>query len=134
MSAKPAKSTAPVPAPENLQGFSVDNSDLQRLREAVELAFDYRGDVTLTTIAGNSVEGYIFDRREELATGEMIIRIIPKESDDRITVRLSEVQSLAFTGKDTASGKTFENWIKKYAQKKLAGEAASIESEPLDEV
>ena len=31
-----------------------------------------------------------------------------------------------------AEGKTFENWVRRYAEKKLAGETASIESEELE--
>jgi hypothetical protein len=132
MTAKPAKSTAATPPPENLQGFEADRSDPQSLRRAVDFAFDYRGDVTLTLVEGRTIEGYLFDRREERGSDDMLIRLIPKDGDERLVFRLSQVQSLRFTGKDTASGKTFENWIRKYAEKKLAGEAASIESEPLE--
>jgi hypothetical protein len=39
---------------------------------------------------------------------------------------------LCFTGKDAAAGKTWENWMRRYAEKKLKGEAADIESETLD--
>ena len=46
-------------------------------------------------------------------------------------VRLSEIESVSLSGKDAASGRTWESWIRRYAEKKLAGEAASIESEPL---
>ena len=59
--------------------------------------------------------------------------MIPKNSDDRLAIPQSDIASLSFTGKDTASGKSFETWIKKYAEKKLAGEAANIESESLDQ-
>jgi len=36
---------------------------------------------------------------------------------------------LEFSGRDTAAGKSWENWLRKYAQKKVAGEIASIESD-----
>jgi hypothetical protein len=40
---------------------------------------------------------------------------------------------LAFTGKDTAAGKSFEAWVRKYNEKKAAGEKnIGIEPEPLD--
>jgi len=38
-----------------------------------------------------------------------------------------------FTGKDTAAGKSFETWVKKYQAKKAAGETnIRIEPEKLD--
>jgi hypothetical protein len=133
MPAKPAKSTAALPTPENLQGLAVDAADRVVLQEAIELAVSYRGDVTIERRSHPTpLEGYIFDQQIEKASGEIVIRLIPKDSDDRIRVRFSDIAALRFTGKDTASGKTFENWIKKYAEKKLAGEAANIESESLD--
>ena len=33
----------------------------------------------------------------------------------------------------TAAGKSFETWVKKFVSRKLAGESASIESEPLED-
>ncbi len=132
MTAKPAKLPAATFG-ENLQGVEATAADPAGLREAIELAFHYRGDVTIARTNGTIIEGYIFDRRDDRASGELILRLIPKDTDNRVTVCFSEIASLKFTGKDTASGKTFENWIRKYAQKKLAGETASIESESLDE-
>jgi hypothetical protein len=133
MTAKPAKSNALSTQPENLQGYAIDSSDPAALGRALELAFDYRGDVTITRKSGGlPIEGYIFDRRTDRTTAEVLLRMIPRDTDDRLTIPVSDIAMLKFTGKDTASGRTFENWIKKYAQKKLAGETACIESEPLD--
>ena len=133
MTGKPAKSTAPTPDRENLHGYSVDGGDLEAIRRAVDLAFDYRGDVMIGRKSdGATIEGYIFDRRGS-TTSETVVRLIPKDSEERVMIPLTDIAWLKFSGKDTASGKSFENWIKKYAQKKLAGEKASIESESLDE-
>lgn len=131
MTAKPAKMPSPE-IPDDIQGFVADSSNPPLLRRAVDLAFDYRGDVTVTRASGQAIEGYVFDRHADKASGDIIVRMIPKDSDMRVAIPLSDISRIAFTGKDTASGKSFENWIRKYAQKKLAGEAASIESEPLD--
>lgn len=134
MTAKPAKSTAGSAQSEHLHGTTIDASDPDALHQAIETAFHYRGDVTITRkSAAAPIEGYIFDRRVDRSTSELIVRLIPKDTDDRVVVMFSDIATLKFTGKDTASGKSFDNWIKKYAQKKLAGEAANIESEPLDE-
>jgi hypothetical protein len=129
--AQPPTTQAP---PSDLQGHVAHASNPEALREAIELAFNYRGDVTIIrTSDGSTVEGYIFDRRTDRATGDMVVRIMPRGSDERINVPFSDIATLHFSGKDTASGKSFETWIKKYAEKKVAGEKASIESESLDE-
>src|SRR4051812_15775523 len=49
-------------AHENLEGWIPTVATDEELRVALEKAFDYRGDVTLTLKDGRRVEGYIFDR------------------------------------------------------------------------
>ncbi len=116
------------------QGYTADASDPAALRRAVELAVDYRGDVTITRRSSpQQVEGYIFDRRHDRASNDIIVRVIPADREERIAIALSDIARIEFTGRDTASGKSFETWVKKYIEKKLAGERASIDSEPLDE-
>jgi hypothetical protein len=112
---------------------ALDNSDPAMLREGVARAVDFRGDVTIVTVDGTTVVGYAFDARlgatPDPAKDE--IRVLPADSNERVRVPLASIRTLAFTGKDAASGKSWENWIRRYAEKKLAGEAASIESEVL---
>ncbi len=97
----------------------------------MDQAFDYRGDVTIELVDGQTIEGYIFDRRSNIA--EPYVRLIPRDSDERVNVKYSQIKSLSFSGRDTAAGKSWETWVRKYQEKKAKGEAASIESEPLDE-
>lgn len=109
---------------------SVDGADGAMLREAVARAVDFRGDVTLELSDGRTVVGYAFDA--QLARSEEdAIRILPVDSEARLTVPLATIRRLTFSGKDAASGKSWENWLRRYAAKKLAGESASIESDPL---
>ena len=50
-----------------------------------------------------------------------------------MTVRYTDIARLEFTGRDTAAGKSFETWVKKYREKKAAGETnIRIEPEKLD--
>ncbi len=99
------------------------------LAEAIEKAFDYRGDVTLTTRDGRSVEGYVFDRR----AGEFL-RLLPKDGGgSKVTIAYSDIADLQFTGRDTAAGKSWEAWVKKYRERKAAGETGiALEPEPLE--
>jgi hypothetical protein len=119
---------------ENLEGWIPALATDGEIREALEKAFDYRGDVTLTLKQGEVIEGYIFDRRTGSSLQDSFVRIIPAKGDRaKRNVAYSDIAALAFTGRDTAAGKSFEAWIKKYWEKKAAGEKnIKIEAEVLD--
>ena len=118
---------------ENLEGWVPQLESPQEIYEALEKAFDYRGDVTITRKDGTVIEGYLFDRRSGSSLETSSVRIIPNKERTKLTVPYSEIAALAFTGRDTAAGKSFEAWIKKYWEKKAAGETnIGIESETLD--
>jgi len=60
--------------------------------------------------------------------------MIPKGRQERVRIGYADVAALAFTGKDTAAGKSFAAWVKKYWEKKAAGEKnIGIESESLED-
>lgn len=71
---------------------------------------------------GEKVEGYIFDRRLGKSLADSVVRLYPKSGDQKLTIRFTDVAALAFTGKDTAAGKSWEAWMEKYREKKAAGE------------
>jgi hypothetical protein len=122
-------------AHENLEGWIPALATEAEIREALEKAFDYRGDLTVTLKSGEKLEGYLFDRRNEGASlADCYARMIPKGRREKIRIVYSDVAALAFTGKDTAAGKSFAAWVKKYNEKKAAGEKnIAIEPESLDE-
>jgi hypothetical protein len=105
-----------------LQGRVFEAISDDDLRDALEKAFDYRGDVTIQLKDGGSVEGYIFDRRTGASLSDSFVRLFPKGDPNKRTVAYSEIASLAFTGRDTAAGKSWEAWLKKYWEKKRSGE------------
>jgi hypothetical protein len=119
---------------ENLQGWIPAMASEDEIRGALEKAFDYRGDLTITLKDGQTVEGYVFDRRVESSQlSECTVRMIPKDRPGKISICYSDIAGLAFTGRDTAAGKSFEAWVKKYNEKKARGEKnIGIEPEPLD--
>jgi hypothetical protein len=114
---------------ENLEGCIPALATEAEICEALEKAFDYRGDITVTLKDGSKVEGYLFDRRQGPTLAQSFIRIIPMNNMGKVNVAYSDVAALAFTGRDTAAGKTFEAWVKKYWEKKAAGET-NIQIEP----
>jgi hypothetical protein len=128
-----AQEVAPGFSHENLEGWIPTLATPEEIFAAMEKAFDYRGDVTITLKAGSRIEGYIFDRRAGADIYQSAVRIIPKDTKERITIPYCEIAALAFTGRDTAAGKNWEAWLRKYWEKKEAGEKnIGIEAEALD--
>jgi hypothetical protein len=118
---------------ENLEGWVPALATPLEVHEALEKAFDYRGDVTITRKDGSVVEGYIFDRRSGATLDTSSVRIIPAKERTKLSIPYSDIAAIAFTGRDTAAGRSFEAWIKKYWEKKAAGERnIGIEAEALD--
>jgi hypothetical protein len=107
---------------EKLEGWVPELAGEDEVRQALEKAFDYRGDVTITRKDGTKVEGYIFDRRTGKTLVDSAVRLFPKDADQKISIPYSEIAALAFSGRDTAAGKSFEAWVRKYWEKKAAGE------------
>src|SRR3954453_380660 len=108
---------------EQLEGWIPKLASDAEIRDALEKAFDYRGDVTLTLKDGAKVEGYLFDRRSNAGTLDACTAwLYPKDRDEKVSVPYSQIARLEFSGKDTAHGKSFETWIRKYNEKKAAGE------------
>ena len=122
---------------ENLEGWIPELATDAEVREALEKAFDYRGDVTVTRRDGTTIEGYLYDRRSEATLEASLIRIIPTPKTgvpvERQMVSYADIAAVQFSGRDTAAGKTFDAWIKKYWEKKAAGETdIQITPEVLD--
>jgi 3D (Asp-Asp-Asp) domain-containing protein len=118
---------------EQLEGWVPELASDAEVREALEKAFDYRGDITVTRKDGSQVQGYLYDRRTGVTLAESIVRVMPSDQGSRVNIPYSDIAALAFTGRDTAAGKTFDAWVKKYWEKKAAGEKnIQIEPEKLD--
>jgi hypothetical protein len=123
---------APGFAHEGLQGWVPELAGENDLREALEKAFDYRGDITITCKDGAKLEGYIFDRVTGDTLSNSFVRLLPKDSNQRIKIAYAEIAGLAFSGRDAAAGKSWEAWVKKYWEKKTSGQGqASLEPESL---
>ena len=117
---------------ERLQGLFPSIASEEELRTALEKAFEYRGDVTITCKDGRVIEGYVYDRRLAATLSESRVRILPADGSGRVSVPYAEIVALHFSGRDTAAGKSWEAWVRKYWEKKAAGESAAIEPERLE--
>lgn len=118
---------------ENLQGWIPELATEADIRSVIEKAFDYRGDVTVTRKDGTQLTGYLFDRRTGPVLGNSVIRLMLASSAERPAIPYSDIAGIAFTGRDTAAGKSYEAWVKKYWEKRAKGETnISIEPEVLE--
>jgi hypothetical protein len=107
---------------ENLEGSISSLASDEEVRQALEKAFDYRGDVTLTLRSGERIEAYIFNRQTGPSLAASFVQYFTPTADVKHKVSYAEIARLEFTGKDRAAGKQWEAWVEKYRQRKAAGE------------
>jgi len=117
---------------QQLQGWVPPLESEEMVREALEKAFDYRGDIRITRKDGSVVDGYLYDRRNGKTLADSLVRVLPADGSPRVNIPYSDVATLKFSDRDPAAGKSWEAWVRKYWEKKAAGERAAIESEPLE--
>lgn len=106
------------PEPRSLQGQAFRPTSLAELAEAIELAFDYRGDVTVELSSGILIEGYIFNRYSK--GSRSFLQLFPKGEALAQEVPYDEVAMIAFSGEDTASGRSWEAWVAKKESERRA--------------
>jgi hypothetical protein len=110
----------------SLEGRKFTPATEQERAEAIELAFDYRGDVTLGLTSGESIVGFLFNRH---ASGEHpSVEFFPADDPSPRTIAYASIASIAFTGEDTANGKSWEAWASKKESERRA-EAARVEED-----
>ena len=124
---------APGTVHEKLEGSVPSLANVEDVRKALEQAFDYRGDVSITRKDGSKIEGYIFDRSSGATLADSFVRLLPKDGSPRIKISYAEIAALAFSGRDMAAGKSWENRVRHYWEKKAAGEQGiSLQPEKLE--
>jgi hypothetical protein len=92
------------------------------LEEAVERAFDYRGDVTVVRQDGSEVVGYLFNRNVEAS--RRFVQMFDRAGDGPLTIPYAEIRTIRFTGRDTAAGKSYEAWLRRKTERPTAPAAS----------
>ncbi|MGD1107605.1 MAG: hypothetical protein ABR865_11215 [Terracidiphilus sp.] len=113
---------APGTEHEELEGWVPVLASDEALREALEKAFDYRGDVTITLKSGEKIEAYIFNRFTGATLAESWVQYFAPNATEKRKLAYDQIARLEFSGKDRAAGKHWEDWVKAYTEKKAAGE------------
>ncbi len=73
----------------------------------VERAFHYRGDITVRTVEGLEVIGYLFNRGSS-ASGASA-QLFEARTGRQVTIPYGSITDVLFTGSDAASGKHFQH-------------------------
>ncbi len=117
--------TQPAVKAGSLQGavFEIHN-EAERV-EAIDKAFDYRGDVTLT-LPNSSLECFIFNR--DASASPPRLEVFIKGQDAPQVIPYADVKAIAFTGRDPADGKSWAAWVTKKESERKA-EADRIRQE-----
>jgi hypothetical protein len=102
----------------SLEGWAPDIRDAAALAEAVDRAFDYRGDVTLVLADGREVVGYLFNRNRDVA--EPFVQLFAGEGSDATTIPYVGIRAIRFTGRDTAAGNSYAAWLRSREAAKAA--------------
>ena len=113
---------APGAEHQELEGWVPELASDEALREALEKAFDYRGDVTITLKSGEKIEAYIFNRITGATLAESFVQYFTPKADDKRKLSYADIARLEFSGKDRAAGKHWEDWVKAWNERKAAGE------------
>ena len=128
-----ALEVAPGTVHASVEGWVPQLATEAELCEALEKAFDYRGDVAITKKDGSKIDGYIFDRVTGANLENSFVRVLPRDSNQRVKISYAEIAALAFSGRDPAAGKSWEAWVRKYWEKKASGEGdLSLKPESLE--
>ena len=124
---------APGAEVQNLEGWVPPLAGDDDLRWALEKAFDYRGNVTLTLRSGERVEAFIFNRQTGATLAGSHVHYFTPGAPEKRRVSYAEIARIEFSGKDCAAGKQWEDWVRKYHERKAAGEKGiALHPEALD--
>ena len=113
---------APGTEHQQLEGWIPEMASEDEVRAALEKAFDYRGDVSITLKSGKKIEAYIFNRHTGASLADSWVQYFVPNAPDKRKVSYADIARLEFSGKDRAAGKHWEDWVKAYNEKKAAGE------------
>lgn len=103
--------TAPADKNIALEGATFVFQNEEERFQAIDQAFNYRGDVTLNLNNGEAIECYLFNRNPKGKPPS--VELFVKGEDKARVIPYADIQSIAFTGKDTASGKSWKDWMAK---------------------
>ena len=98
--------------PPSWEGYRLKADSADALQKAIGRACDYRGDVTIHLKTGEHVIGYVFDRQEEIS--HPYLKMFLANQSEPSTISYQAIVEIEFSGEDTAFGRCWEDWAKKW--------------------
>ena len=95
----------------SLEGLTPEAGDAADLARVVDMAFEYRGDVSVDRKDGSTIVGYLYNRNAE--GKEPFVELIEAATEARLHVPYDAIRTIRFTGKDTAAGKSYDAWTRR---------------------
>jgi hypothetical protein len=124
---------APGNVHEKLEGWIPELASEEDVRSALEKAFDYRGDVAITLKSGERIDAFIFNRETGSTLADSYVQYFTPTAPDKRKISYAQIGRLEFSGRDTAAGKRWEDWVGAYNERKAAGEKnIALHPEKLD--
>jgi hypothetical protein len=105
-------------AEKSLEGWAPEPGGALTLERIIDLAFDYRGNVTVVRRDGTSLEGYLFNRDADAR--DPYLEMFDTDGHGPHRIRYADVRTVRFTGKDTAAGKSYAAWLARREAEKAA--------------
>ena len=93
-----------MPEEPSLQGWAPEIDDTLPLARVVDLAFDYRGDVTVDRVDGTTIVGYLFNR--DGRANEPYAELMERSTGASVRLPYSAIAAIRFTGRDTAAARS----------------------------
>jgi hypothetical protein len=91
---------------QSLHGWIPELGDDLSLAHVIDLAFNYRGNVTVVKHNGSEVVGYLFNRYANGATPTINL-MTPGGVEEPLAIPFADIANIMFTGRDTAAGKSY---------------------------
>ena len=104
--------------PPSWEGHRLQADTEAALREAMEHACDYRGDVTIHLKTGEQISGYVFNRQEGIPNPS--IKLFLANQTEPAIVMYQDIAEVEFSGEDTAFGRSWEDWAQKWQKPQLS--------------
>jgi hypothetical protein len=116
-----------TPVPEDsLEGWTPEVGADLTLAQIADLAFDYRGNVTLVMRDGTERVGFVSNRDPRAA----VLQVFDEEGKGPLTIPYAEIRTILFSGRDTAAGTSWKAWVERREREKRAGAAPASDPDP----
>ena len=106
-----------------LEGWVPTLGEELTLARVIDLACDYRGNVTVVKTDETEIVGYLFNRNSDVP--EPFIQMFDQAGNGPFKILYAEIENIKFTGKDAAAGKSWAAWVER-KEKEKAETGASL--------